>query len=212
MADPLVSRVGPITAADGSITQNRSGKTGEQVFSQTHGKYYEASHRGVLFSAADQGAGTAITTSISTTAMFSLYNPPGSGKRLAIQKVSLGYVSGTLGSGAIYHAANTSTTVTAPSSGTTRTPTCLDIGNAATPVGVARTGSTVVAPTVLRPFCSIFKELATTANPMQQITEDVDGEIVVEPGACYQIQGVLGDTGTSPVVSVGVTWEEIPIV
>ena len=61
----------------------------------------ELAHRGNLFSGADTGSGTPIVTSISTTAMLSLYNPVGSGKRLVIQKVSVGYVSGTLGSPAL---------------------------------------------------------------------------------------------------------------
>ena len=47
-ADPTTSRVGPTSQADGSYTQNRSGKSGEQIVSSAHGKYYEASHRGVL--------------------------------------------------------------------------------------------------------------------------------------------------------------------
>jgi len=35
-ADPTTSRVGPTSQADGSYTQNRSGKTGDQIVSQAH--------------------------------------------------------------------------------------------------------------------------------------------------------------------------------
>jgi len=56
-ADPTTSRIGPESAADGSYTQNRSGKTGEQIVTNAHGKYFEASHRGVLFAACEQGTG-----------------------------------------------------------------------------------------------------------------------------------------------------------
>jgi hypothetical protein len=178
-----------------------------------HGKYYEAAHRGVLFAACDTGGGTAVVTSISTTAMLSLYNPAGSGKRLSVKKVSLGYVSGTLGAGTIYHCINGTNTQAAPSSGTALTPNCSDVGNLGTPVGVAKVGSTVASGTkAYRPFCSSFAELATTANPLQLIAEDVDGEIVVEPGCSYQVQAVMGAAGTSPVVTLGVTWEEVTIV
>lgn len=205
--------IGPSYAADGSVPPGgtRYGKTGEQTVAQDHGKYYEAAHRGVLFGAGDQGGGVAVGTALGTTAMFSLYNPQGSGKRLAIQKVSLGYVSGTLGAGTIYHCGNPTTTQTAPSSGTALTPTCLDIGNQNAPVGQAKTGATVVQPKILRPFVSLFAELATTANALQEVAEDVDGEIVIEPGCSYQIQAVAA-AGSSPIVSVGVTWEEIQIV
>src|SRR5437867_6626845 len=71
-ADPTTSRVGPTSQADGSYTQNRSGKTGEQVLTQAHGKYYEASHRGVLFAACEQGSGVAPGTALGTTAALVL--------------------------------------------------------------------------------------------------------------------------------------------
>jgi hypothetical protein len=211
MADPLTSRVGPITAADGSITQNRSGKTGEQVLAQAHGKYFEAAHRGVLFNACEQGAGVAPGTALGTTAALVLYNPQNSGKRLSIKKVSAAYFSGTLGAGVLYHCVNTSTTQTAPSSGTVVTPTCCDVGNAATPVGLVRVGATTVQPVAFRPFCELGAEASGTALGLATVTEDVDGEIVLEPGTTYQLQAVAA-AGTTPRITAGITWEEVPIV
>jgi hypothetical protein len=52
-------------------------------------KYYEASHRGVLFAACEQGTGVAP----GTTAALVLYNLQGSGKRLSIKKVASGWVT-----------------------------------------------------------------------------------------------------------------------
>src|SRR5260370_7854385 len=94
-ADPTTSRVGPTSQADGSYTQNRSGKTGEQIVTNAHGKYYEASHRGVLFGACEQGTGVAPGTALGTTAALVLYNPQGSGNRLPIKKVAVWYISAT---------------------------------------------------------------------------------------------------------------------
>jgi hypothetical protein len=210
-ADPTTSRVGPQSAADGSYTQNRSGKTGDQVVSQAHGKYYEASHRGVLFAACEQGSGVAPGTALGTTAALVLYNPQGSGKRLSIKKIAVGYISGTLGAGTLYHCINNSATQTAPSSGTALTPVASDVGNTATPVGVAKAGATVVQPVAYRPFVTLSAELASTASPMQDLYEDLDGEIVLEPGTSYQLQSVAA-AGSTPKITAGITWEEISVV
>lgn len=206
--------VGPVLGGDGTTPgTGRQGKTGESTVGQAHGKYYEPSSRGVLFAASDQGGGVTCQTTITTTGLLSLYNPAGSVKRLAIKKISLGYVSGTLGAGSFYHAFN-AIGAAAPTGGTALTANSADIGNqsAVTAVGVPRTGATVVAATVLYPFASSFVELATTANPLQLIIEDVDGAITIEPGCTYQLVSVLGAGGSSPKVSPGVLWEEIPIV
>jgi hypothetical protein len=208
----ISGRVGATLQADGTnLTPFRQGKTGEQVVSQAHGKYFEPSHRGVLFTAGEQGAGTAPGTALGTTAAFCLYNPQGSGKRLAIKKVRVAYFSGTLGAGVLYHSVNNTATQTAPSSGTSITPVCADVGNTATPVGKAGVGQTVVQPTIYGPMCTLGAEASGTALQPAACAEDVDGEIVVEPGCTYQLQGVAA-AGTSPKITMSVTWEEVPIV
>jgi hypothetical protein len=206
--------VGPVPGGDGSTPPTgRQAKTGESVVAQAHGKYYEASSRGVLFCACDQGAGIVVQVTITTTATLTLHNPVNSQKRLSIKKVALAYFNGTLGAGAWYHGYNPVGTVL-PASGTNLPPVCLDIGNdsVAAAVGVCRSGPTVVAGTVLYPLGSSLPILASTANNPFQIIEDVDGAITLEPGAVWQLLGVFGGTGSSPKVSAGIVWEEIPYV
>lgn len=208
--------VGPVPGADGTTpATGRQGKTGESVVTQVHGKYYESSGRMTVFNACDQGAGVAVPTTISTTSILSLFNPANSKKRLVVLKVSVGYFSGTLGAGAIYHCGNFlgTTAVAAPTSGTllTSMPSLIGQAVADAAVGVVRTASTVTTPTVLRPFCSMNAILASTATGLFQVTEDVDGEFVVEPGACYQLQAVAA-SGSTPKIAVGISWEEIPYV
>ena len=43
--------VGPFTGTDGTRSSGRASRTGEQVFSQIHGDYYDASSRGKIFMA-----------------------------------------------------------------------------------------------------------------------------------------------------------------
>lgn len=210
--------VGPQYTPDGvTPATGRQAKTGDAVISQGHGKYYESSSRGVLAFACDQGAGVATTTAISTTAILSLYNPIASKMRLAITKVSLAYLSGTLGAGPVYHCVNPAVSgtanPTAPTGGTLLTSYWTDIMNPqlGAPVGVVRTGSTVVAPVVVRPFASLFASLATTAVGPAVIIDDLDGEIVLEPGGTYQIQSKCA-AGSTPLVTPGILWEEIPYV
>lgn len=210
--------VGPVPGGDGSTPPTgRQGKTGEATVGQAHGKYYEASTRALLAFACDQGAGVATVTGVSTTAILSLYNPINSGRRLSILKVSLGYFSGTLGAGPVYHCVTpqvSGTAQTLPSGGTALTSYWSDINYltvSAAPVGLARVGSTVVAPIVYRHFCSLFAELASTANGIQFCTEDLDGEITLEPGGCYQMQSKCA-AGSTPLVTPGILWEEVPFV
>jgi hypothetical protein len=206
--------VGPTTTADGAVPAGapRYGKTGEQVVGQAHGKYFEAVHRGNCYVASAGATGQAPGTAIGTTACFTLWNPLGSGKRLKLIRASLGYISGTLGAGTLFYVANTSPTATLPTGGTAVTPTNCDLGAAANNVAKAYYGSTLPAsPTVLRPWCSLFAELASTANALQDETEDLDGEFVIEPGCGLSVEAVAA-AGTSPVISPGFTWEEVPIV
>jgi hypothetical protein len=194
----------------GSGINAREDQTLAQCVAMAHGKYVEASVRGMLFTACEQGTGIAPGTALGTTAFFVLYNPANSGKRLAIAKVNVGYISGTLGAGTLYHCVLSTTTQTAPSGGTLLTSQCADVGNPATAVGVARVNATVVQPLAYRPFVTLNAMLATTATNPIDLWEDLDGEIVLEPGTTYQLQAIAA-AGTSPKLTVGVTWEEYPL-
>lgn len=206
--------VGPQPGGDGTTPPTgRQAKTGDAVVTQGHGKYYEAAGRGVLFAACDQGVGIVVQVTITTAATLCLYNPANSQKRIAISKVALAYFSGTLGAGAWYHGFNPVGTA-APSGGTLLVSNCTDIGNDSVlvAVGVCRSGATVVAGTVLYPVGSSLPILASTAGDPFSIEEDVDGAIVLEPGGIWQLLGVFGGTGSSPKISAGIVWEEIPYV
>lgn len=211
--------VGPVLGGDGSTpATGRQGKTGESSVSQVHGKYYESASRGQIAFACDQAAGVAVPATVSTVSILSLYNTINSGRRLEILKVWIGYFSGTMGAGSFYHCVTpqvSGTAQTQPTGGVLLTAYWSNINNlglSSTPIGVARTASTVVTPIVFAPIASSFAELATTANGYQVIAEDLDGLIVLDPGGSYQIQSAMGAAGTTPKVSVGVAWLEVPFV
>lgn len=210
----LRGAVGPQAGGDGTynLTSARIDKTGAAVVQQSGGKYGESSLRQITFSAASQGTGVAPPTTLSTVSILTLYNPAGNNQRLRVQRVSLAYLSGTLSSGPVFHCAIVSITQAAPSGGTLLVNTCLDIGTATTGTGIVRTGATVAAGIkVIRPFCSLAPQLATSVLAATPVSEDVDGEFVVEPGASYHLQSVQAGAGTSPLVDVAVSWTEEPI-
>lgn len=205
--------VGIVLTPDGSTpATGRQAKTGEAVVTQAHGKYYEASSRGLVFGACDQGSGVTVQTSITTTGILSLHNPKNSGVRLEIMKVSIAYFSGTMGAGAYYHALNKLGDAL-PTGGTTLASNMLDGGNIVASVakGVCLAGATVVAPTTVGLFGSSLPVLASTAVWAAPISEDVDGAIVVEPGCAYQLVAVMGGAGSSPKISPAIWWEEVQI-
>ncbi len=207
--------VGPTFGGDGSTpSTGRQTKTGESAVSQVHGKYYEASSRGVLF--AGQllaGTGQAPSGTISTVATYVLYNPVGSGKRLSIVRRGVCYVSGTLGTGVLYDCVCATVPQTVPSGGTAIIPVCLTVGNvsAVAAVGLPRVTATVTAPTPIGVVCYLGPQTAATLTTIQANNEDLEGAIVIEPGCSYQMQSISAG-GSTPLINPFVWWEEVPIV
>jgi hypothetical protein len=97
-------------------------------------------------------------------------------------------------------------------SGSTLTPNNLDVGAANASVAVAFANGTLNAnPVPLYPFAQLAESVGgTTAVNPATITEDVDGNIVLEPGAGWCLEGIAA-AGSSPLVICGVVWEEIPV-
>ena len=120
----------------------------------------------------------------------------------------MGYVSGTLGAGSIWHLVNEDDQQTVP----TGTPITEIPGKAGGPGPkcIALTTATIVAPSIVRPFCSLGASLATTAAAPWQVRDEVDGAIIIPPGCAYSLHGTAA-AGTTPLVVFGVTWEEVPI-
>lgn len=212
MPDPTYSRVGPVSQADGTNPAVRSNKQGAGVVTQAGGKYAEAVGRGNCYAAQTAATGVAPGTALGTTGAFTLGNPKGSGKRLHVMKLGMGYVSGTLGAGVVHIASQADATATAPT-GTAITPRNLNVGAANNAVGLPLTTSTIptTAASMIGILCSLTAALATTAVQPYTVEKDVDGEIIIEPGCSITLHATAA-AGTSPLVTFNATWEEITIV
>jgi hypothetical protein len=202
-------KVGPQLIADGAQTTVRGERTGAMVITQLHGAFTESARYGNLMVGANAVAGVAPGTALSATPPLALWNPPGSGKKLSLLKAMMGYVSGTLGAGSLLLAAVLSQ-VTVPTTGTELVPVCTDLGM---PRGVGRlfTGSTFISvPQILYPMFQFGAALATSVYQISDCVNVVDGSVVVEPGTAICLQAVAA-AGTSPLVILGMKWEELPI-
>jgi hypothetical protein len=196
----------PAGTGEGSIAQ-----TGEEVVSQVHGSLFEQNRRGNVYMGVTAVTGVAPGTAIGTTAAFALYNPLNSGVRLAVLRASMSYLSGTLGIGFvnwIYHTA-------AVQAGAAITGTAISVvqGNGGGGAGKGKplTTATVVAGVLARPFGNLPPMLATSVLTPWRLDDNVDGALIVPPGAGVSLQATAA-AGTTPLVIFGCTWEEVPVV
>lgn len=168
---------------------------------------YNRAVNGQVYSAQTAVTGVAPGTAIGTTGAFSLHNLAGSGKNLVILETRMGYVSGTLGAGVVNYLIN-APGVAAPSAGTAIAIQNARIGGAPTAAALAYTTSTIVAPTLLRPFCSLGASLASTTEAPWSISDKVQGGIIVPPGATLTLHATAA-AGTSPLVVFYMQWAEL---
>ncbi len=89
----LQGQVGPQVAGDGAMPSARSGRTGELVFSEVHGRFYEQNSRAAIFSAGmtvtSISNSTFTTLTNSTTPILGVWNPANSTVNLVILKAAI---------------------------------------------------------------------------------------------------------------------------
>jgi hypothetical protein len=212
-------RTGPAFASDGPLaggTADRVGSHLETIVQQAGGKYKEVTKRSKMYCAINATA-RALHSSFGTAVPFLIYNPVGSGIRCILKKVVLTMgVTGTQQNGRISHG---KITINGPGgsqagvvpTGTAVTPQNLDIGGPNASAMTVLEQATVVAGVELYPFMETAADVAaTTVNPNRSlygIGEDVDGNIVLEPGGGWFLDGI-GAGGSSPLAFIGAVWEE----
>ena len=194
---------------DGAGDVVRMGKTGELIRGDAHGEFYEATSRGLVYSACTAVGGVAHGTSLSTTASFTLHNPLGSGVLLSLICCSMGYLSGTLGLGVMYLTTHAGVAVANPT-GTAIVVRQNLLGCSAAGKALAFTTATVATQIAIRPLWSFGPLLATTVFTPFICKDQINGEIIVSPGYGINMHSVAG-AGASPLVLCGMSWEEVPI-
>jgi hypothetical protein len=204
-------RVGPGFAQDGSLADPRMTKDLGTVIQELHGKYYEATYRGNVFTCSTSAAGTTLVAAnlsplaAGGTPIIGLYNPQSSGKNLVINKVNVAVVTLTASTGNIVWNYALNQTITAATNGVI---TSNFLGGSAASVvkayvNTATTGST--AAIMLRPAFQV-QEVSAVGDIFGLAEQDINGDIIVPPGALIALANGISNTTT--VLSASITWEE----
>ncbi len=211
----IESQVGPQTQSDGVHASLRLGRTGEQVVTELHGRYYEQGVRGLIYWAT-MTAGVILPAAANTTNNpMTLANPAGSGKNVSLVSFDMEFttLNATVGSGAYGLYVNTNT-IAAAVSGTAITPISGIVGSNYVPVAKAFSTSTIpAAPTLLKAFGfklvgGVAAAVPISGNPSMHI--DFDGTAILTPGTAITPQLSAADT-TNATVLCSFCWEEVVI-
>lgn len=210
MAMEVKEYVGPQNLSDGNTALPRLDASGAAVVQQLHGRWYESAKRGNVYHATTAKSGVAPGTDTGTTAAFALYNPAGSGKDLVILRITMGYISGTLGAGTVFACMNTDIRAAA-STGTAISVVSGYAASSASNQNAGRpltTATLPAAPTIMYPVFNLQASLASTAVAPYTMADLPDGAIIVSPGCTFSLEGVTA-SGSTPLVVFGCTWEEV---
>jgi hypothetical protein len=182
------------------------------IVSELHGRYYEGTYRATTYSASMQAViATALATGLtaSYTGGLVLFNPYGNGYNLVLNKVGIAMVVAQTSAGSI--GIGTGFSQTAPTGGTSVTPTSDKVGTAGVPTGVAWSAAAITLPNapVLKRVLGSVGTGAITVGQFTPATIDLEGGIVLAPGgyACFVASGGL--LASSYIFSM--TWEEVPV-
>ena len=201
-------QVGVQKAGDGQNPVQRGGQTGEGIVSELHGRYYELASRKQVFAA--YAATVATSVPALATIGLTIWNPPGSGVRLAITKWTSQVVATSSTCTGIALAGGYQTTT--PTTTTAATSTGSTFINATTlgkSQAVAYNIATVLTiPVVINVLHHNTAAIATTGEDTN--AGDLEGSIVVDQGGfvCFT---ALGAAAAASGHTMSMMWEEIPI-
>jgi hypothetical protein len=207
----IQGQVGPIATAQsigvGSQAPLRLGNLGDTIVSELHGRYYESNYRrNVMFGAI---TGQVTTVGLATTYTgLCLSNNPGNTVNLVILKVGFAFtvVFPAVAAVGLMTGYNAGTIVTHT---TPVTPRSNFIGVGATGVGTLDSSCTLPTAPVLNTILAGGETGATTTIPYLPAFYDLEGSIILPPGAycAFYTSTVSGAAGGH----FSVSWEEVPI-
>jgi hypothetical protein len=227
----IQGQVGPSSAQSlqpGSTPAVRMGQQGDAIISQLHGRFYEQTYRGAVFSIGTTAivalASTHATGTLtaSNTPILGVWNPLGSGVNLVIAQAQLNCfintVTNPVGAGAFIWAASVGNGSITTGLNPVNNRSLVQAGSAAKAFagGTALTGLTntlVAYDTADFSFMAPTPTYTTIGNtvllPSVGGVQNFDGQLIVPPG------GVLSLVNTTSTITMSftgrLTWEEVPI-
>jgi hypothetical protein len=201
-------------SADGNNPPVLTGRNGDALVSDTHGKWYNAGARGKTFLASNSGV-IGLHGTITSLTGLALWNPIGSGKNLELVSLRIGNGAQTtpvaadilltfyIGVGAGVWALPTS--VVAP---TYVMANPIGGANAGVPVAKAIATCTMGAAGTTFVYAGISIGSTTVINGEFSDQILYDGEIIIAPGVLVSLQGTSAQTQAS---LNSFSWAEWPI-
>ena len=222
---PIQLLVGPVSAGDGTAPVARGGRAGEAIVQELHGRFYEQTYRGNLFSIACPLAPLSAATVLLTASaqpIVGIWNPPTSGVNVVLlQAMLVDYLNNvtSVAPGAWVWAASLNNTLLtaglAPfnrktmgftggqsKAFTLSTPSLLTgLTNPLVIFGAAEfnTASSLANTTIA----------ATTPTPSISGVENFDGGLFIPPGGVLALLNTAVTTTHS--VAARLLWEEVPV-
>lgn len=192
--------------ADTVVTKLRAGKQGDAMVSELHGRYYEQTYRGNMYSASIQAVATTTTGLATTYTGLCISNPITSTVNAVLNKASVmqSVLQATqVEAYAIAVGFNSGTNVTHTAALATRSN---KIGSGGNSVVLADTSATL--PTA--PFYHTFvHNTATATSDGPGTVIDLEGSVILIPGA-YALWVTPAQASVAGLW-FSFSWEEVPV-
>lgn len=187
--------------ADGAVASLRGDRSGALVVAHGHARYHEINRLARVFTGGNQAAATFGAGLSATNAVIGLYNPLDSGRLLSLLSCHFAFSAAPAAAAVIGYAVSTQKQAAPPTTITTLTVRCAQIGNTSQPVGILfSVGTLVAAPAFIRPLVSI---VAASSITPPVVNDEVAGQIQLLPGYAVVLQATAAAVGLA-----GFTWEE----
>lgn len=187
------------------------GKQGEGVFSQLHGRWFNASVRGKLFQGTTALAGTIIPINASNlVSTFAFWNPVNSGVNAELVDLDLGVTTTVLVVAAIglVYQASVGSQIANPGTLTALTTVTGGVIGAANPGNKCTLYSALTFVGTPTPLMPLFAVPATTGVNPTPLHYEFDGKIIVPPGAIVALVSTAAQTAA---MQQKLAWAEWPI-
>jgi hypothetical protein len=202
----IEGQVGPRYVLEGSENSLRTGRTGELIVGDAHGRYFEAVSRGNVYVAANTAAQTTSTSAAAATGLI-LTNPLGSARMFSILDITVSIGAIVAAAFEVGLFASINPIAAAVTHTTPITPRNALLGSANAPTGLVDSSATLpAAPTHIRALLG-SGWVTATAQSQEIAKDDVAGALCMLPNTAVSIQSVVG---TQSIIA-SITWEEITI-
>ncbi len=207
---PIVGQIGPVTGSDGNQVPFRQGRSGEQIVTELHGRYYENTYRKNVFTAYCQAqAVTSLTTAACVGLQLWNGSPLTNGVNLVLLKTG-GYISVTSASLTGLVLASGTQQAAAPTAQTAATSIKNNFLGGTAPQATATAAATfTAAPTAHLSLEHNTAAIATTGEDFGYLV-DLEGSIVVPP-QCFVAVNSIGAAGAASAWNGYLMWEEVAV-